>query len=229
MGTFHQRLLMRSKRGYSINNLNMKNACCFLLLTVLHSFHTFGAVSDKHKHGGMLKVYSTNNFQIEAHATFKYADLVNRAIDSIDKVHNPASSITIKMAMYNFNKDVYVGNKPAYKNCYGKVAGTDFCTDKAGSETIIASLLRASKEGIVVHLLFHKGEGIREYLIKNNKPDNFHLTQVQWGMGSVKLPSDLQMHNKFLLVNHSKGDLLTTVYVATANIDPQPLPGVSAI
>lgn len=168
----------------------------------------------------------------DAHVTFKYGDLINRAIRAKESLpEDNEEPVEIYFAIYKLARDVYIGINPNDKSSYGTVAGKDYGKDS--TEKLVYSIIKAAKAGVKVYLLLQKGESsqkdtdaITNYLNDEDNWDGEYLSKrvnlsiilLKWGDDS-----DDQMHNKFMLLSHVKGDsgkvYKNCVYTSTANVD----------
>lgn len=166
--------------------------------------------------------------------TFKYSDLINRAISY--KQQYPDRQVYIDFAIYKMDKNVYIGFNPNGSG-YGKVAGNDHSGEN--SEKLVLSLIKAAKIKIHTRVIYHNpsdDRDIRQYFdvymddmcfgAETEKvSDYFSYKKVFWTEGS----GFGQMHNKFLLINHESKDgstLRKQVYISTANVDPHNNSGI---
>ena len=175
-----------------------------------------------------VKIYSFKPYDSLNTVTFKYCDLINRAIAYKEK--NPEVEVQIKFAIYKLEKDLYIGFNPKHDS-YGKVRGYDH--GEENSEKLILSLIKAAKLKIHTRLIYHNpadDRGINNYLSvymddfcfeseSEYVRDYFDYKKVYWVEGT----SYGQHHNKFLLINYHSGnvtDYSNSVYISTANVDP---------
>ena len=159
--------------------------------------------------------------------TFKYCDLINRAISYKQKY--PAAQINIDFAIYKIDKNVYIGFNPKLVS-YGKVSGYDHSGEN--SEKLILSVIKAAKFKINTRFIYHNPSddmGIRDYLNvysddlcigseTEHVSDYLSYKKVSWVEGS----SYGQHHNKYLLINYQPQTgpaMLNEVYIASANVD----------
>ena len=175
-----------------------------------------------------IQIYSFKPTDSLNTVTFKYSDLINRAIAF--KQMNPEVEVQIKFVIYKIEKDLYIGFNPKHDS-YGKVRGYDH--GEENSEKLILSLIKAAKSKIDTRLIYHNpsdDRGINSYLgiymddlcfesESEYVRDYLAYKKVSWIEGATYG----QQHNKYLLVNyHSSNatDYSNTVYVSTANVDP---------
>ena len=175
-----------------------------------------------------VKIYSFKPYDSLNTVTFKYCDLINRAIAYKEK--NPELEVQIKFAIYKIERDLYIGFNPKHDS-YGKVRGYDH--GEENSEKLILSLIKAAKLKIHTRLIYHNPAddlGIVDYLqvymddlcfesVSEYVRDYFSYKKISWIEGTTYG----QQHNKFLLINYHSGnvaDYSNSVYISTANVDP---------
>eukprot|EP00742_Colponemidia_sp_Colp-10_P006007 GILJ01006429.1.p1 GENE.GILJ01006429.1~~GILJ01006429.1.p1 ORF type:complete len:370 (+),score=62.99 GILJ01006429.1:387-1496(+) len=94
-----------------------------------------------------------------------------------------------------------------------------FCIYQLDAEHVVTACEEAGKAGVKVDVVYHFAQvGQVDVLAAETEAaqlsrGNVVFTKMQWGEGSSE-----QMHNKFLLVNHTKAHHNVT-YVSTANVD----------
>ena len=175
-----------------------------------------------------VEIYSFKPFDSLNTVTFKYCDLINRAIAYKEK--NPETEVQIKFAIYKLERLLYIGFNPKHDS-YGKVRGYDHAEEN--SEKLILSLIKAAKLKIYTRLIYHNPAddlGIVNYFqvymndlcFKSESEyvrDYFSYKKVSWIEGTTYG----QHHNKFLLINYHSGgvtDYINNIYISTANVDP---------
>lgn len=175
-----------------------------------------------------IKIYSYKPYDSLNTVTFKYSDLINRAIAYKEK--NPEVEVQILFAIYKIEKDLYIGFNPKHDS-YGKVRGYDH--GEENSEKLILSLIKAAKFKIVTRLIYHNpadDRGINNYFSiymddlcfeseSEYVRDYFAYKKVYWVEGTTYG----QQHNKYLLINYHSGDVTdysNSIYISTANVDP---------
>jgi len=176
---------------------------------------------------------------------FKFGDLAKRAQEY--KLANKETEVNLDFAIYQLNCGLWIGTDPTSDN-YGKVTFAD-CLGKSPSacanacDKLIYTLVTAAQAGVNVRIVYQNpcnegttsdsysywsnGDEIYKYLLihtsflkelgANQGNGTLQVRRAFWSSN----PCDPgQMHNKFMVVSHYKGDsedYLNTTYTSTSN------------
>ena len=144
-----------------VSDNDYENSDVFDVITENNSlFEPYSIIADGQN--VRVKIYSFKPYDSLNTVTFKYCDLINRAIAYKEK--NSEVEVQIKFAIYKIEKDLYVGFNPRHDS-YGKVRGYDH--GEENSEKLILSLIKAAKLKIYTRLIYHNpadDRGINNYL-----------------------------------------------------------------
>ena len=175
---------------------------------------------------------------------FKFGDLAKRAQEY--KLANKETEVNLDFAIYELNCGLWIGTDTTSDN-YGKVTFDD-CLGKAplsGADKLIFTLVTAAQAGVNVRIVYqnpcYEGTTSESYSVWSNGDEIYKYLLIHTsflkdlganqGNGTLQVrrafwnvnPCDPgQMHNKFMVVSHYKGDsgdddYLNTTYTSTSN------------